>query len=139
MSEVLAYACTIEVSSDGGTTYNTVGEVQNPKLTDDSDILDVTANDDAGWKAKKAGLKAYNLSFDVNYDVSNTGQTAIRTAAEGNTELKWRVRPEGNVSGKRQYIFDSHPKIDLDLPSDNVAKMSVECESNGSVAVSTIT
>lgn len=139
MSEVLGWPGTIEVSSDAGSNYYAVAEVKDVDFNDESDKLDSTSNDDAGWKAEKEGLRAVSLSFTAHYDISDTtGQGKIRAAKEGGTSLLWRYRPEGNNSGKRQHVFNGTPVVNMTFPTAAIAEMTVDVRSSGAVTSSTI-
>jgi predicted secreted protein len=138
MSEILGYNGTIEVSSDGGTVYVSVGEVLDADLNDESDKLDSTSNDDAGWKAEINGLRAVSLSFTCHYDVADAGQNKIRTAQEAGTSLNWRFRPEGNNAGKREHTFVGTPVVNSTFPTAAIADMTVDVRSSGVVTSTTL-
>ena len=128
MAEVVGYIAKVAVSTDGGSTYNDVAEVKDPKLTYSVTKADGTTVDDGGFAVKKTVKTEANLSFTCNYDVTDTEQQAIRNAQDNNTSLYWRYRPEGDTAGKESYVCIGVPQVDLDTPTEDISRMAVEIE-----------
>ena len=138
MTTGIGYTQTIDVSSDGGTSWTPVGKVKDVDFPNEGDKVDSTTNDDGGYKAESEGLKQRSLSFPCNYDSDDAGQNMIRTADEAGTQLYWRYRPRGNVAGEREHKFYGIPKADGSTPTADMAEMTVTVMSSGVVTHSTI-
>lgn len=139
MAEQLGRHATVEISTDGGSTYNTLGELKDPDLGHNVDLHDVTANDDDAWKTTLIGHKQLMLSGVCNYDKTNTAQMALITAFDGSTTVAVRFRPYGNTSGHKQYTFTADvSSADTSFPTQGVAELSFELQSNGTVTYGTI-
>ncbi len=128
MAETVGYLARVAVSTDGGSIYNDIAEVKDPKLTYSVNKADATTVDDAGWAVKKAVKNEATLSFICNYDVTDAQQQAVRAAQDAHTALYFRYRPEGDTSTKEQYICIGEPQVDIDAPTEDISKMSVEIE-----------
>ena len=96
----------IQLSFDGGSTYNNL-----PKLSDLSpdftaDEIDVSNHDTAGWKEYLAGLLDGSVSLEYFLiDSDDAVQTALETAFLAKTTFKAKIRPKVGA-GLREYRGD---------------------------------
>lgn len=139
MSEFLGRVATVEVSSDGGTTFFEVGEVKDPTFPQNRDLHDATANDDGIDKVDLRGHKQRSLTFTCNFDSSDTGQNMMRAAYDSDTDIRFRYRPEGNVAGKPEYEFDGNfNSLELNTPTQGISELSADVQSSGAVTSTTV-
>lgn len=96
----------IQLSFDGGSTYNNL-----PKLSDISpdfsaDKIDVSNHDTAGWHEYLPGLKDAEISGEYFLiDTDDAVQTALETAYLAGTTFKAKMRPKVGA-GLREYRGD---------------------------------
>ena len=96
----------IQLSFDGGSSYNNL-----PKLSDlspdfSADVIDVSNHDTAGWKEYLAGLKDGEVSLAYYLiDTDDTVQTALENAYLTHATFKAKIRPKVG-SGLREYRGD---------------------------------
>ena len=70
----------------GGTpTWTLLGNVKNVTLNLQKGEADVTTRANAGWKATAGTLKEGSIEFEMVWDTSDAGFTAIQTAYFNNT------------------------------------------------------
>jgi len=62
----------IQISEDGGTTYDIIGRATSASLSVSMETRDITSKDSAGWQENLEGLKSWSLSGDglVTYSIS---------------------------------------------------------------------
>lgn len=95
----------LQVSSDGGTTYNAISEVTDFDPGFDMDTIDMT-NIDSGKHAERiAGTRDATPSLTANYIPTDTGQGAIRDAYLNQNTVKLRYRPKGTNTGDEQFVI----------------------------------
>lgn len=63
----------LAISTDGGTTYTTVGKATTASLQMNMEVRDVTTKDSAGWRELLGGLKSWSLSGEgmVTYNLTS--------------------------------------------------------------------
>lgn len=130
---------TVEVSSDGGSNYFTIGGITEFSIEPSYETIDATDFDSNGAKESDYGEYQYNLSITMQLDESDNGQDKLLTAADPSSpaKYKYRVRTTSG-SGFEQYVFDG--KI-TSFPRNNTrnanVEATVEIESSGTVTRST--
>jgi predicted secreted protein len=90
----------IYISTDGGSTYNPIGEADDMKLSIKQDDMEVTSFDSAGWKEFIPGLKEWEADTSAMYLYSNTGQDALYNALVNNSVVKLRLLPKTGTGNK---------------------------------------
>lgn len=103
---IAAKNATVEVSSDGGATYNKIGEMREVNLSVEVGDIDATSLDSAGWEERLDGIKSWSGTAAGFYLEANAGQDAVWAALEGSTALKLRFRPKGALAGAKQFVGD---------------------------------
>lgn len=99
----------LQVSSDGGSTYNAISEVTDFDPGFDMDTIDMT-NIDSGKHAERiAGTRDATPSLTANYIPTDTGQTDIRDAYLNQNTVKLRFRPKGTGAGNEQFVITCFP------------------------------
>jgi TP901-1 family phage major tail protein len=63
----------LAISTDGGTTYTTVGKATSASLQMNMEVRDVTTKDSAGWRELLGGLRSWSLSGEgmVTYNLTS--------------------------------------------------------------------
>lgn len=104
MSNAIAgYKGTVEISTDGGTTYNKVAEVKDIDLQVQQDMIDVTSHDSNGNKEYTPGGSDWSGTISELYIETDAQQAALRNAILNKTSLNLRFRPRGAGAGIGQY------------------------------------
>lgn len=101
------FNATIEISTDGGTVYNPVGEMRDVTLQLEMAEIDATSKDSAGWGEIIAGIQRWSVTAEGLFVDGNTGQDALYDALTGRTLVKLRLRPRV-ASGLDQYVGDAY-------------------------------
>jgi len=67
----------IQISEDGGTSYDIIGRATSASLSVSMETRDTTNKDSAGWQENLEGLKSWSLSGDglVTYSISGDFDT----------------------------------------------------------------
>jgi len=139
MSEYLGRIATLEVSTDGGTTWLTVGEAKDLALSLPQDLHDATTYSDDIWKVDLRGHRQVTLTYTCQYDKADAGQLALISSYFSGTGIRHRVRPEGNTSTAKEFEFDSNfNSLEISPPTQGISELSVDVQSTGTVTQTTI-
>ena len=100
----------IQISEDGGTTYDIIGRATSASLSVSMETRDVTSKDSAGWQENLEGLKSWSLSGDglVTYSISGDYETPddLFTLLSNRTLVK--VKFGSATSGEIDYTGDAY-------------------------------
>jgi TP901-1 family phage major tail protein len=136
MTKLVGTGSTLDISTDGGSTYVEIANITNIGPTIDQNEIDSTDNDDAGWKSNLAGDKQFTLSVDCFYSEEDPGQDAVMDAIYDGTKPTWRYRTQVG-SGKKQKIFTGLvTSVNDPSPHGEAVTFSFEVKSTGTVAKS---
>ena len=94
------------ISTDGGETYNPIGEVRDATLTISQDEIEVTNFDSSGWKEFIPGMKEWEVTTEALYLYNNIGQDDIYDALVNSELVKLRLLPKTGT-GNRGYEGDA--------------------------------
>jgi predicted secreted protein len=101
MSNAFAgYMGKIYLSSDGGSTYIPIGEVNDMTLSIKADDMEATSFDSVGWKEFIPGLKEWEADTEALYLYANAGQDALYSALVAGSVLKIRLLPKVGTGNK---------------------------------------
>lgn len=82
----------IQISEDGGTTYDVIGRCTSASLSVSMETRDTTTKDSAGWQENLEGLKSWSVSGDglVTYSVGTDedGPNDLFTLLSNRTKVK---------------------------------------------------
>tara|TARA_R100000654_G_scaffold69778_1_gene99606 strand:+ start:338 stop:775 length:438 start_codon:yes stop_codon:yes gene_type:complete len=99
----------IQISEDGGSTYDIIGRATSASLSVSMETRDTTTKDSAGWQENLEGLKNWSLSGDglVTYSISGDFDTPddLFTLLENRTLVK--VKFGSATSGEIDYTGDA--------------------------------
>lgn len=100
----------IQISEDGGTSYDIIGRATSASLSVSMETRDTTNKDSAGWQENLEGLKAWSLSGDglVTYSISGDFDTPddLFTLLSNRTLVK--VKFGSATSGEVDYTGDAY-------------------------------
>jgi TP901-1 family phage major tail protein len=100
----------IQISEDGGTTYDIIGRATSASLSVSMETRDTTNKDSAGWQENLEGLKSWSLSGDglVTYSISGDYDTPddLFTLLSNRTLVK--VKFGSATSGEIDYTGDAY-------------------------------
>jgi TP901-1 family phage major tail protein len=100
----------IQISEDGGTTYDIIGRATSASLSVSMETRDTTTKDSAGWQENLEGLKNWSLSGDglVTYSISGEYDTPddLFTLLSNRTLVK--VKFGSATSGEIDYTGDAY-------------------------------
>ena len=82
----------IQISEDGGTSYDVIGRCTSASLSVSMETRDTTTKDSAGWQENLEGLKSWSVSGDglVTYSVGadTDGPNDLFTLLNNRTKVK---------------------------------------------------
>jgi TP901-1 family phage major tail protein len=100
----------IQISEDGGTTYDIIGRATSASLSVSMETRSTTTKDSAGWDENLEGLKSWSLSGDglVTYSISGDYDTPddLFTLLSNRTLVK--VKFGSATSGEIDYTGDAY-------------------------------
>ena len=100
----------IQISEDGGTSYDIIGRATSASLSVSMETLDTTTKDSAGWQENLEGLKSWSLSGDglVTYSITGDYETPddLFTLLSNRTLIK--VKFGSATSGEIDYTGDAY-------------------------------
>lgn len=100
----------IQISEDGGTTYDIIGRATSASLSVSMETRDTTTKDSSGWQENLEGLKSWSLSGDglVTYSISGDYDTPddLFTLLSNRTLIK--VKFGSATSGEIDYTGDAY-------------------------------
>jgi hypothetical protein len=103
---VLGTGSTVELSTDGGSTWTNVDCLTSAEFAETVDMVDTSSNCGAGFKSSVPADAQGVLSVDLIY-VNSPGQRLVRTVSRAKTKGKWRFRKEV-LAGSEEIIFDGY-------------------------------
>lgn len=133
------YTGQIYASTDGGTTWNPVGEAREATLNVSTDELDATSFDSVGWKEYIPGMKEWTCDTENLYVRSNAGQQALWTTLVAGAKLNLRLLPKigtGNIGYTGQAFITSW---EIGEPVDDIVSLSVSFRGTSALAEYTAT
>ena len=83
-----------------------LGQLIGASIDQNDTQVDITNWDSTFREYVNAGLIDGDVSFEVQYDLADTGQDSIR-AGLGSTEVAVVFYPEGNTTGKPSLTFNA--------------------------------
>lgn len=130
---IAGYNALLYVSTDGGTTYNPIGELKDVTLTVKQDAIDATSHDSAGWKEFIPGVSEWTAKAEALYIDANATQDAVFNALINKTILKFRLTPK---TGSGLEKFEGSGIItDWELAGPNTAAAAVSISIQGTGAL----
>ena len=103
-------------------------------LTMESDTIDTSNKNDAGWASFIGGAKQWSVSCDGQFVVDDEGQKAIMDAVIAGTEVEVEMKNQGEkIYYKGKACITS---VEVDAQFDDVATLAVEFQGLGALAVS---
>lgn len=100
----------IQISEDGGTTYDIIGRATSASLSVSMETRDTTTKDSAGWQENLEGLKNWSLSGDglVTYSISGDYDTPDDLFTLLSNRTKVKVKFGSATSGEIDYTGDAY-------------------------------
>jgi len=134
MSEQLGNSASLQVSSNGGSSYSNVGEMKDTSFDGAQDLHDATSNDDNLWKVDVVGHKKMTINVTCNYDEADAGQIIMRAGYFAGSTLMFKYRPRGSTSTYREQLFSANfTSANLAAPTQGVMEESYTLETTGAV------
>lgn len=115
----------IQLSFDGGSTYNNLPKLSDLSPSFSADEIDVSNHDTGGWKEYLPGLLDGEVSGEYFLiDTDDATQTALENAYLNKSTFKAKIRPKVG-SGLREYRGDfACTKLDQSGPTSEGYKVS---------------
>ena len=115
----------------GGTT---LGNATGFTVDTTHDVVEDTALG-SSMKSFLVGRGTYTASIDMNFDETDSGQTALVQGAE----LTFAFLPEGNASGDRKFSGNGIVTgMSVSVPLDGVITRTVSVQGNGGLTIGVV-
>ena len=115
----------------GGTT---LGNATGFTVDTTHDVVEDTALGDS-MKSFLVGRGTFTFSIDMNFDETDSGQTALVQGAE----LTFAFLPEGNESGDRKFSGSGIVTgMSVSVPLDGVIRRTVTGQGTGGLTIGTV-
>ena len=108
MAKSLGRLATVEISLNGGSSYNAIGRLTDPTLALEKGEVDVTDHDSGAWEEILPGRKRWSIDAPVRADEADAGQIDAMSAYLNDTLVKVRFRLKGAGSGNKQFVGDAY-------------------------------
>ncbi len=134
MADIRGFDGKLAVDTTDG-SYTDIGGMTAASISIGHTVID-TSDWDVNWVSNLVGRGNIALSFTHNYDESDAGQNIVRTASEGGTQIWFRYRPRGDVSGAKEFRFQATlESYDDTSPNDDKAESTGSATSNGAPVI----
>ena len=138
LQSIAGYNGICYVSTDGGTTYNPIGELQDVKLKIDSKMLNASSHASAGWEESKPGLNVWSATASALLVTSDAVQASLEAAIIAKTLLKFRFDPYGTATGKpRREGFGYLQAYEETQPTADLETAAFTIQGSGALVIST--
>ena len=99
----------IQISEDGGTSYDIIGRCTSASLSVSMETRDVTTKESSGFAEHLEGLKSFTLSGDglVTYSISGDFDTPDDLYTLLNNRTKVKLKFGSTTSGEIDYTGDA--------------------------------
>ena len=126
---------TVEISTDGGSTFDKIGRLIDGSLNIESAEITTTSHDSDDWEEFLQGRKNATIETSHRYDEADTGQDKAIQAAFDETEVDLRWRSRGTVSTAKQYTSKAFVRsLPLESPNDEENKLAFTIRLTGVVS-----
>lgn len=125
------FSAKVEISVDGGTSYQTIGEARDATLSISQNEIEATTFDSAGWSEFIPGLKEWNVDIEALYVPTNVAQENLYEALVDGAMLKVKLLPKtgaGNIGYKGDVFVTSW---EINPTPDDVIAVSVSFRGTG--------
>jgi predicted secreted protein len=131
------YRGKIYLSTDGGTTYIPIGEVNDMTLSMKTDDMEATSFDSQGWKEFIPGLKEWEAETEALYVYANAGQEVLYNALVAGSVLQLRLLPKTGL-GNKGYQGDAFiTEWEMNNKVDDVVTLSASFRGTSSLTTYT--
>lgn len=119
-------------SSDGGATYQKLGEIRDVTLSVKRDPIDVTSHDSAG-KEYIPGFLDWTGKGEALYVDGDAGQDMVFNALVNGTTLKFRFLPKTGVGKDKYEGTGMITSWELAGPNTDAAAVSIDIQGTGTL------
>lgn len=139
MAKTKGRLATLEVSTDGGSTFTTVGCGRDITVNLETSEINSTCRDDGAWEAYLPNRNSGSVDLNVLWDESNSGLSTVKDAWLAQTEYDYRFRFQTSA-GLLEYEFAAFvTNFTWNAPSDDIANVDLTLRINGQVTEGTQT
>lgn len=123
-------AVVISCSTDGGTTYNNVLDLNSVTDNESGSTIEVTAFGDS-WKNFLAGLNEFSVDLGGHWNPNDTtGQVALRDAWRNGTAINLKILYDGTHGVSGDCLVT---KVERKAQPDGTVEVSFSLQGTGAV------
>lgn len=132
-SKVWYVATTGNTDADVLEAGSAVGGIQSISWDLSNNMLDSTNNDDAGFTSAVYGNQSCSLTLDCVFDLTDTAQLALITAATAKTKVGIGYHPTA-ANGEKMFLFDALVESSgISGGNDEIVTISFTLTSTGTI------
>ena len=129
---------TVELSTDGGSTFNAIGKIIDAEIAVESSEITVTSHDSDDWEEFLQGRKSANIEVSCRYDEADAGQDAAVQLMYDEAVGDIRFRARGATLTAREYTASCFVKAaPINSPNDEENKQAFTIRLTGPVTRAT--
>lgn len=136
MAKVAGRIQTLDVSTDGGSTWTAVGGIVDGSFNGSQEELDSTAHDDGQYRTYVPGRKDFTIDVPLRWNQDDSGQAVLKAAFFAATVLTVRFRMEVG-SGRDNWQASAFvTSFAPSGPNDDIASLDCSLRISSSVSPS---
>jgi hypothetical protein len=121
-----------------GMTFNDIEKVRSPVLSNAQDSAESSSNDSSGEREFVNTWRSGGFSFEFVADVGGTRQNDLWAYYLAGSQVGFRIRPSGAVSGDFQYFMaGTIESIEPSADADDVGRFKVSVKRTQAVTRTT--
>ena len=133
MPKIAGRISTIEISTDGGSTFHEVKGASDVTLSGNQAELTTTSHDSGQFEEYIPGRKDFTIDLGLRYDEADPGQDLLMDSFYSGTTVDWRFRMQVGT-GLDQYLCKGFcSSLSPAGPNDDVASMDATIRVTGPV------
>jgi len=128
MARGVDFLLMVNTGTDEAPTYTKVGGQRGGTINFETDTIDLTSKDNAGWSFEDYGIASWNIEGDGIYSEDDTTHDAIIDAFMEKKTIKVRYKYPSGRAYEGDCIITEFP---VEAPYDDVATYSVTLQGQG--------
>jgi TP901-1 family phage major tail protein len=126
----------LAISSDGGSTYNTVAGVVDITINFSDELADVSDKDSSGHKEYIPGFDDVTVDVSLRWEEDDTYFADLEAAAIDKLVRNWQIRPQTDV-GSIEYTGAGYiSSFSVEMPNDDAVQASATIQITGGLTSS---
>lgn len=131
MPKIAGRLSTLEISTDGGTTYLEVKGAADMTLNGSTAELTTTSHDSGGFEEYIPGRSDFTIDLSLRHDEADPGQDLLQDSFFSKTVVDWRFRMQVFAGLDEYKVKGFISSLSPAGPNDDVASMDATIRCTG--------